>query len=96
LIKRDRPGRVKLAVWGACTPTLCRWGTVTARLFASDVGGRAGTGLRANYDLDFALVTITAHLVGGTQPSLRIEEYTRFIDGSARSDYWSSAVMRRG
>jgi hypothetical protein len=95
VIRRDRPGRVKLAVFGACVPTPCSWGTVTARLFASDARASLGTGLRASYDNDFALATVTAHLLAGTRPSLHVEDFDRFIDGSGRSDYCSSVDMHR-
>ena len=69
---------------------------MTARLFASDARASVGTGLRASYDNDFALATVTAHLLAGTRQSLRVEDYERFVDGSGRSDYWSGVAMQRG
>ena len=91
-----QPGWVRLAAYGACAPSPCRWGGIRARLFAENAGSGRGTGLTATYDHGFSLVTVTAHLTRRFEPPmLRVETYTRFVDGSGRSDYWDSAYLRR-
>ena len=95
VIRRLRPGWVSLSAYGACQPRLCKWRLVGARLFADNAGSSEGTGLIATYDQGFDVVTLTAHLARDLAETLRVETYTRFTDGSGRSDYWALVRLRR-
>jgi hypothetical protein len=73
-----------LHVWGACTPTMCDWGTVTTSV--------VGTELRAIYDQGFA--TRELHLKR-TGSQLVLTSHTHFTDHSGRVDYDSVDTMNR-
>ena len=84
---------VRVHPFGACTPKPCVWGVVTGRLAAANPNARSGIAFRATFDHDFALVLVTGHLIeAGT---LEVDAFTRFTDGSGRSDYWQSQELQR-
>jgi len=84
---------VRVHPFGACTPKPCDWGVVTGRLAAANPNARSGIAFRATFDHDFALVLVTGHLIeAGT---LEVDAFTRFTDGSGRSDYWQSQELQR-
>jgi len=73
-----------LHVWGACTPTWCDWGTVTATL--------VGTELRATYNQGFSTRDMRLTKNGS---QLVVRSHTHFTDNSGRADYDSVDTMNR-
>jgi hypothetical protein len=83
---------VRVHPFAACEPTPCDWGVVDARLAAKNASSLEGIAFTATFDADFAITLMTGHLVHGT---LQIDTFTRFTDGSDRSDYWASQRLQR-
>ena len=81
--------------WGKCHPTDCDWGTVSAFAFAPDVSSDLASqaqALMAIFDAGFSETTLFIKPQGNR---LSVQSYTRFKDGSGRSNYASSNVFQK-
>jgi len=85
-------GRLEVNLYGACSPTPCNWGAVTAMPYAATVSGGAAVGFSANYSFSFSTVIVVGHLQGA---QLILETLTHFTDGSGRSDFYVSEPMTK-
>jgi hypothetical protein len=71
--------------YGACHPTACDWGVITARSFGASVRSSYPVALLAEINNGFSQVWMTIRL--GNDDRLRVETFTHFTDGSSRADY---------
>ncbi|OPY50313.1 MAG: hypothetical protein A4E49_02788 [Methanosaeta sp. PtaU1.Bin112] len=79
--------------WGKCHPTDCDWGGVNAFAFAPDVSSdpvSQAQALMATYVTSFSETTLFISPQGSR---LSVQSYTRFTDGSGRSNYGSSDLF---
>jgi hypothetical protein len=83
---------LKVEVYGACTPTPCDWGSVSAIAYAANVSSSPAVAFSANYSFSFSKVVVTGHLSG---KHLILETFTEFTDGSGRSNYYASDTMAK-
>ncbi len=79
-----------LKVYGNCVPTWCDWGWVTATGYGTSISSTSAIALTATYDQSFAERVVTAYR-GKSSLALRI--YTKFTDGSSRSNYYSYSTL---
>ena len=89
-------GTVKVNAKGQCTPNPCDWGTVNATAFSPNVstGTDADTkAIIAVFNQGFATKTLL--LQGLSGDNLRYRTFTRFTDGSGRSDYTNNGTLKR-
>jgi hypothetical protein len=75
---------------GDCTPTPCDWGRVVGHTYATDIASTAAVAFNAEHKSGFSETTITGVLDHGT---LIVETFTRFNDGSNRSNYYSKEYL---
>ncbi len=83
---------LKVELFGACSPTPCDWGTVSAIAYAANVSSSVAVAFTANYSFSFSKVVVVGHLSG---KDLILETFTEFTDGSGRSNYYSSDTMAK-
>jgi len=94
-IKPDRQG-LNIHVFGQCHPTDCDWGRAEAHLYSNSVSGdpfRDARVIIASFDAGFAHKQIVLREIHGDR--LRYEVFTRFKDGSRRSDFVMSGQLTR-
>jgi len=83
---------LKVDVFGACVPTPCNWGSVSAIGYAANVSSSPAVAFSANYTFSFSKVVVTGHISG---KDLILEVFTEFTDGSGRSNYYASNTMAK-
>jgi len=83
---------LKVELFGACVPTPCDWGTVSAIAYAANVSSSPAVAFSANYSFGFSKVVVAGHLSG---KDLILETFTDFTDGSGRSNYYASNTMAK-
>ncbi len=86
---------VKLQVFGKCQPTDCDWGKVEATAYAPNVGSNLVTtarSLTAIYNPGFATKIVVVTPLRGLR--LQADIYTRFTDGSGRTNYDASYIFK--
>jgi hypothetical protein len=83
--------------FGACSPRPCEWGLIPATTYGPSVTARIGTSFQAKWNFGFSRVFL---LVNYTRwhgrPSLAVDEYTIFTDGSHRSNYTVTETLVKG
>lgn len=80
---------VTVHAYGACTPTPCDWGTAAGTVYATKVSSPDGVAFSALYTFSFAQVLLTGIMDGTPSvPYLNVQEFTKFTDGSGRSNYY--------
>jgi hypothetical protein len=80
-------------VWGKCHPTDCDWGGVDSFVFAPDVSSdpiSQAQALMATFTTSFSVTTL---FISPQVSRLSVQSYTRFTDGSGRSNYGSSDLF---
>jgi hypothetical protein len=87
---------VTVRAFGQCHPTDCDWGTVTATAYAPSVSSdleATARALTATYNPGFAVKLVVIHPLSGER--LQADVYTRFTNGSNRTNYNATYIFRR-
>ena len=87
---------VTLRAFGKCHPTDCDWGTVVATAYAPNVSSNLETtarALTASYNPGFATKLVVVRPLSGDR--LQADIYTRFTDGSGRTNYNATYFFKR-
>lgn len=95
IIGLNPDGTLNVRAFGACVPTLCAWGKVTAITFGTSISSVSGQVFLAPYQFSFA----NKLLDGTINPKgtvLTVQNYTEFTDHSGRSNYVSTDTFKRG
>jgi hypothetical protein len=77
-------GTVSVHAFGACSPTDCDWGTVTATPYAKTADGTKAVSLTTAYDFGYKDSLLTIARDGEL---LKVSHYEHFKDSSDRSNY---------
>lgn len=87
----------RINTFGACSPSPCNHGFVSASRFSKGVSSTVAQGLSAQYDFGFSTALVTAQRVydldGGS--FLEVESRTKFAAGDTRKDYMSTELFRK-
>lgn len=87
---------ITLRAFGQCVPTDCDWGTVTATAYAPSVSSNldnTARALTATYNPGFAVKQVVIRPLTGER--LQADIYTRFTDGSGRTNYNATYIFKR-
>ncbi len=96
LVINNNGGKVSLHAWGKCHPKDCDWGKVPAFLFAPNVSlelMKNAKALTAMFEKGFSQTLVVVKPAGKNR--IKAETFTRFTDGSNRSNYHSSYTFKR-
>lgn len=87
---------ITVRAFGQCHPTDCDWGNVVATAYAPSVSSDLDTtarALTATYNPGFAVKLVVIRPLGGER--LQADVYTRFTDGSGRTNYNATYIFKR-
>ncbi|MCE1274248.1 MAG: hypothetical protein LWW75_06980 [Chlorobiales bacterium] len=87
---------LKMHAWGKCHPKDCDWGQVDAYAYAPNVSSPTepnAQAVTATYTTGFSQTQVVAAPAGNN--TIRANVYTRFTDGSNRSNYTASYTFKR-
>ncbi len=87
---------ITLRAWGQCHPTDCDWGTVGATAYAPSVSSdldSTARALTATFNPGFAVKLVVIRPSRGGR--LQADIYTRFTDGSGRTNYNATYIFKR-
>jgi hypothetical protein len=97
IVITSEPTGLKIQTFGACSPTPCDHGKISAAPFSKSVGSSFASGLSGEYDFGFSKMLVTAQRTtsfdGGT--FLELETRTRFAPGDTRYDYMRTELFRK-
>lgn len=96
LLITGRGQALRMRAWGKCHPQDCDWGEVDAQAYARDVSSSIESeaqAVSAAFSTGFSQTQIIVVPAGSN--GIRAEVYTRFTDGSNRSNYTSVYTFRR-
>jgi hypothetical protein len=83
--------------FGACSPTPCEWGKIPGTVFGPNVSAKIGTSFAAQWNFGFARTVLLATYSARTKvPTLRVQEFTTFTDGSGRANYTATETFIKG
>jgi hypothetical protein len=89
--------RITVDGFGACSPSLCEWGRIAGTVFGPNVGAKTGTSFAAQWNFGFArTVVLATYGLRKKVPTLAVQEFTTFTDGSHRSDYTATETFTKG
>lgn len=87
----------KINTYGACTPTPCNHGTISATRFSKSISSNVSQALSAQYNFGFKTMLVTAQrrydFDGGA--FLELENRNKFAAGDNRIDYSQTELFRR-
>ncbi|MCG8342646.1 MAG: hypothetical protein MI684_07400 [Chlorobiales bacterium] len=86
----------KMHAWGQCHPEDCDWGKVNTYLYAPNVSAnlmQTGKAMTALYKTGFNQTLVIVKPAGKNR--IKAETFTRFTDGSNRSNYTTSHTFQR-
>lgn len=86
---------VAVQAWGRCHPTDCDWGSVKGVAYATSVSSNLASdarGIIAVFKESFKESTM---IIQPTGNHLRVSTYTRFTDGSGRTNYVSEETFNK-
>ncbi|PZS29097.1 MAG: hypothetical protein DLM58_16045 [Pseudonocardiales bacterium] len=102
VVVANRAHSVSVDAFGACTPTLCEWGTVPAITYGANVSAATGGTFQSNQRFlsgrrEWSRTTLLGS-VSRTKVGLRLSlrELTVFLDGSGRKNYTVTETFKRG
>jgi hypothetical protein len=91
------PKGIAVDGFGACVPTLCEWGRIAGTVFGPNVSAATGTSFAAQWNFGFArTVLLASYSAPKKVPTLTVQEFTTFTDGSGRSDYTNTETFIKG
>jgi hypothetical protein len=74
--------------FGACSPSPCQWGNVPGTVFGANVSSATGSSFEADWNFGFAHTVLLGTLTETKRvPTLTVQEFTTFTDGSGRANY---------
>ena len=93
IVLGTKGGALTVQVFGACSPSPCDWGVVEGIAYADNVSATEAIAFTARYDPGFSQSIVTGQLDNGT---LIVDVFTKFTDGSGRSNYHDRSYLCRG
>jgi hypothetical protein len=102
IVVPNRASSVNVDAFGACTPTLCEWGSVPAKIYGTSVSSTTGATFQSNQRFlssgtEWSRTTLLGS-VARTDAGLRLtlRELTVFLDGSGRKNYNVTETFKLG
>jgi hypothetical protein len=83
--------------FGVCHPTLCEFGKIPGTVFGASVSATVGTSFAAQWNQGFDREAFLAtYSIVNKRPTLTVQEFTTFTDGSKRSNYTNTETFIKG
>jgi len=102
VVRPNSAGSVSVDAFGACTPTLCEWGSVPAIVYGATVSSTRGATFESRQRFltagkEWSRTTLIGS-VAATSSGLRLtlREFTTFSDSTSRKNYARNEVFKLG
>ena len=83
--------------FGACSPTPCEFGRIAGTVFGPNVSATSGTAFAAQWNFTFArTVFLATYSAPRKVPTLTVQEFTTFTDGSGRVNFTATETFTKG
>src|SRR5215469_1821692 len=83
--------------FGACTPTKCEFGRIAGTVFGRNVSATVGASFAAQWNFKFKRTVLLATYSAPRRiPTLIVQEFNTFTDGSGRANYTVTERFRKG
>jgi hypothetical protein len=83
--------------FGACSPSACEWGRIPGTVFGPNVSATVGTSFASQWNFGFSRTLLLATYSAPKRiPTLTVQEFTTFTDGSGRSNYTVTETFHKG
>lgn len=83
--------------FGACTPTPCEFGKIAGTVFGPNVSATIGTSFGAQWNFKFKrTVFLATYSKPRKIPTLTVQEFNTFTDGSGRANYTVTETFTKG
>jgi len=83
--------------FGACTPTPCEFGRIPGTVFGPNVSAKIGTAFAAQWNFGFKrTVFLATYSAPRKVPTLTVQEFSTFTDGSGRFNYTRTETFTKG
>lgn len=83
--------------FGACSPTPCEFGRIAGTVFGPNVSAAIGTSFAAQWNFKFKrTVLLATYSAPKRVPTLTVNEFNTFTDGSGRANYTVTETFRKG
>jgi hypothetical protein len=83
--------------FGACTPTRCEFGKIAGTVFGRNVSATIGTSFAAQWNFKFKrTVLLATYSAPKKVPTLTVQEFSTFTDGSRRANYTAAETFHKG
>jgi hypothetical protein len=97
IVVATNPKGIVVDGFGVCHPTLCEYGRIAGTVFGPTVAATVGTSFAAQWNPGFARnVFLATYSVIAKKPTLTVQEFTTFTDGSKRSNYVTTETFVKG
>src|SRR5262249_35008868 len=83
--------------FGACSPTPCEFGKIAGTVFGPNVSAPTGTSFAAQWNFKFKrAVLLATYSAPRRVPTLTVQEFNTFTDGSGRANYAVIETFHKG
>src|SRR5215472_2145916 len=97
IVVATSPKGIVVDGFGVCHPTLCELGRIPGTVFGPTVAATVGTSFAAQWNSGFARSAFLAtYAVVAKKPTLTVQEFTTFTDGSKRTNFAQTETFVKG
>jgi hypothetical protein len=97
IVVSTSPKGIAVDGFGACTPTPCEFGRIPGTVFGPNVSATVGTSFAAQWNFTFKrTIFLATYSAPGRVPTLTVQEFNTFTDGSGRVNYTATETFTKG
>ena len=97
IVVATSPRGIAVDGFGACSPMPCEFGRIAGTVFGPNVSATTGTSFAAQWNFGFKrTVLLATYSTPRKVPTLTVQEFNTFTDGSGRANYTATERFTKG
>lgn len=97
IVVATSPRGIAVDGFGACSPMPCEFGRIAGTVFGPNVSATTGTSFAAQWNFGFKrTVLLATYSTPRKVPTLTVQEFNTFTDGSGRANYTATETFTKG